>query len=187
MRTTLAFAGLLLWRCLRNRALLKISVKNMPYFIGLGMFGIGSAQFFYLLAISKINVGTAILLHYTGPVFVALYVVVVRRQKLGFNFMLAIVGTLIGCFLVVGAYDLQLLAFSWGGIAAGLAAAVAFAVYSVSRNGIGLPVRYARAWQVAMRQSFWSVTFTSYTAVFLVWLTRLASAFKITPGRGLAT
>jgi drug/metabolite transporter (DMT)-like permease len=69
MRTTLAFTGLLIWLCLRYPALLKISLKNLPYFIGLGVFGIGSAQFFYLLAISKINVAAAILLHYTGPVF----------------------------------------------------------------------------------------------------------------------
>ena len=98
MRTTLAFSGLLLWLCLRSPVLLKISLRNLLYFIVLGVFGIGSAQFFYLLAISKINVAAAILLHYTGPVFVALYVVFVQRQKLRFNITLAITGTLIGCF-----------------------------------------------------------------------------------------
>jgi drug/metabolite transporter (DMT)-like permease len=131
MRTTLAFTGLLIWLCLRYPALLKISLKNLPYFIGLGMFGIGSAQFFYLLAISKINVAAAILLHYTGPVFVALYVVFIQRQKLRFNITLAISGTLIGCFLVVGAYNLQLFALNRIGIIAGILAAVSFAVYSI--------------------------------------------------------
>jgi drug/metabolite transporter (DMT)-like permease len=131
MRTTLAFTGLLIWLCLRYPTLLKISIKNLPYFIGLGMFGIGSAQFFYLLAISKINVAAAILLHYTGPVFVALYVVFVQRQKLRFNITLAISGTLIGCFLVVGAYNLQLFALNRIGIIAGILAAVSFAVYSI--------------------------------------------------------
>jgi drug/metabolite transporter (DMT)-like permease len=97
----------------------------------LGVFGIGSAQFFYLLAISKINVAAAILLHYTGPVFVALYVVFVQRQKLSVKSKLAIVGTLIGCFLVVGAYNLQLFALNKGGIIAGFTAAIAFAVYSI--------------------------------------------------------
>jgi len=131
MRTTLAFTGLLIWLCLRYPALLKISIKDVPYFIGLGVFGIGSAQFFYLLAISKINVAAAILLHYTGPVFVALYVVFVQRRKLRLNILLAISGTLIGCFLVVGAYDLQLFALNRVGILAGLLAAVSFAVYSI--------------------------------------------------------
>ncbi len=131
MRTTLAFAGLLTWLCLKDPALLKISIKSLPYFIGLGVFGIGSAQFFYLLAISKINVAAAILLHYTGPVFVALYVVFVQRQKLRFNIALAILGTLIGCFLVVGAYNLQIFALNRVGIIAGILAAVSFAVYSI--------------------------------------------------------
>ena len=131
MRTTLAFAGLLTWICLKDPALLKISTKNLPYFIGLGVFGIGSAQFFYLLAISKINVAVAILLHYTGPVFVALYVVFVQRQKLSIYSVLAILGTLIGCFLVVGAYNLQLFALNRVGIIAGILAAVSFAVYSI--------------------------------------------------------
>ena len=124
MRTTLAFAGLLIWLSLKDPALLKISIKNLPYFIGLGVLGIGSAQFFYLLAISKINVAAAILLHYTGPVFVALYVVFVQRQKLSIQSKLAIVGTLIGCFLVVGAYNLQLFALNRGGILAGFMAAL---------------------------------------------------------------
>jgi len=131
MRTTLAFAGLLIWICLKDPVLLKISTKNLPYFIALGVFGIGSAQFFYLFSISKINVAAAILLHYTGPVFVALYVLFVQRQKLSFNSVLAILGTLIGCFLVVGAYNLQLFALNQVGIIAGILAAVAFAVYSI--------------------------------------------------------
>ena len=131
MRTTLAFAGLLIWLSLKYPAFLKISIKNLPYFIALGVLGIGSAQFFYLLAISKINVAAAILLHYTGPVFVALYVVLVQRQKLGFNSALAIVGTLIGCFLVVGAYNLQLFTLNRVGIIAGILAAISFAVYSI--------------------------------------------------------
>jgi len=131
MRTTLAFAGLLIWLSLKYPAFLKISIKNLPYFIALGVLGIGSAQFFYLLAISKINVAAAILLHYTGPVFVALYVVFVQRQKLRFNITLAILGTLIGCFLVVGAYNLQLFALNRVGIIAGILAAVSFAVYSI--------------------------------------------------------
>jgi drug/metabolite transporter (DMT)-like permease len=131
MRTTVAFAGLLIWLCLRHPALLKMSIKDLAYFLALGVFGIGSAQFLYLFAISKINVAAAILLHYTGPVFVALYVVFVQRRKIDIVSILAIFGTLAGCFLVVGAYNLQVLALNRIGIISGLLAAVAFAIYSV--------------------------------------------------------
>jgi len=131
LRTTLAFTSLLIWLSLRHSALLKISITDLPYFLALGVLGIGAAQFLYLFAISKINVAAAILLHYTGPVFVALYVVFVQRQKIGIVSILAIFGTLAGCFLVVGAYNLQLLALNRIGIISGMLAAVSFAIYSV--------------------------------------------------------
>jgi drug/metabolite transporter (DMT)-like permease len=131
LRTTLAFTCLLIWLCLRHSALLRISVTDLPYFMALGVLGIGAAQFLYLFAISKINVAAAILLHYTGPVFVALYVGLVQRQKIGMLSVLAISGTLVGCFLVVGAYNLQLVALNRIGIISGMLAAVAFAIYSV--------------------------------------------------------
>jgi drug/metabolite transporter (DMT)-like permease len=131
MRTTVAFTGLLIWLCLRQSAFLKISIKDLPYFLALGVFGIGAAQFLYLFAISKINVAAAILLHYTGPIFVALYVVCIQRKKIGAASILSIIGTLAGCFLVVGAYNLEVLALNRIGIVSGLLAAVAFATYSV--------------------------------------------------------
>jgi len=131
LRTTLAFICLLIWLYLRHSALLKISLTDLPYFLALGVLGIGAAQFLYLFAISKINVAAAILLHYTGPVFVALYAVLVQRQKIGIVSIFAIFGTLVGCFFVVGAYDLQLLALNRIGIISGLLAAISFAIYSV--------------------------------------------------------
>jgi len=137
LRTTLACVGLLLWLLVRHAALLRISTKDLPYFAGLGIFGIGSAQFFYLFAISKINVAAAILLHYTGPVFVALYAVFVQKRKLGAGSLVAVSGTLIGCFLMVGAYNLQVLSLNRVGIGGGFLAAIAFAVYSIfSEHGM---------------------------------------------------
>ncbi|MDX1708469.1 MAG: DMT family transporter [Desulfobacterales bacterium] len=131
LRVTLAFCGLLLWLAGRNRPLLKIDRKDLFYFCLLGILGIGAAQFFYLFAISKIKVAAAILLHYTGPVFVALYAAVFRHQKLTHKSGLALLGTAAGCFLVVGAYDLDLLALNRSGIVGGLLAAAAFATYTL--------------------------------------------------------
>jgi drug/metabolite transporter (DMT)-like permease len=131
LRVTLAFCGLLVWLCLRNRSLLKIDLRDFFYFMFLGTLGIGAAQFFYLFAISKINVAAAILLHYTGPVFVTVYAAIFLHQRLTRNSILAIIGTLVGCFLVVGAYNLDLLTLNRIGIIGGILAAVAFAIYSL--------------------------------------------------------
>jgi len=131
LRVTLAFGGLLLWLAWRNRKLLKIDAKDLLYFSLLGILGIGAAQFFYLFAISKIKVAAAILLHYTGPVFVALYAAAFRHQKLTCQSGLALVGTVAGCFLVVGAYSLDLFSLNRSGIVGGLLAAMAFATYTL--------------------------------------------------------
>ena len=131
LRTTISFAGLLFWLSFQHPSLLRISPRDSIYFLLLGIFGIGAAQFFYLFAISKINVAAAILLHYTGPVFVTLYSVVFARYKLRPATVIAILGTLTGCFLVVGAYNIDLLGVNKAGIIGGLLAAVAFATYSL--------------------------------------------------------
>ena len=58
LRTTLAFACLLVCIGIRHSSLLKIAITDLPYFVALGVLGIGAAQFLYLLAISKINVAS---------------------------------------------------------------------------------------------------------------------------------
>ncbi len=131
LRTTISFAGLFLWLVLRHRELLRISARDLFYFLLLGTLGISAAQFFYLFAISKIKVAAAILLHYTGPVFVALYAVVFARENLRPVTVIAIMGTLAGCFLVVGGYNLERLSLNFPGIVGGMLAALAFATYSL--------------------------------------------------------
>lgn len=157
LRTTISFAGLFLWLIFHHPSLLRISRKDVFYFFLLGSFGIAAAQFFYLFAISKINVAAAILLHYVGPVFVALYSVVFARDKLQGTTVLAIMGTLIGCFLVVGGYNIDLLAMNQAGIISGLLAAIAFAIYSLlSEYGM-------------RRYSPWTVLFFALLFAALVW------------------
>lgn len=131
LRTTIAFVSLLIYLVLKNRALLRIDSRDLFYFIILGMLGLACAQFFTLFAISKINTAVALLLHYTGPVFVALYAAIVMKRKLGFGAVLSIFGTLAGCFLVVEAYNFNLLTLNKAGVLGGLIAALSFATYSI--------------------------------------------------------
>jgi len=157
LRTTLAFMGLILWLAIRNPSHLKISLSDLPYFICLGVFGIGAAQFFYLFAISKINVAAAILLHYTGPVFVALYTACIQRQAVSSKVLAAMVGTLVGSYFVVGAYDLEMLSLNRVGIVGGILAAMAFATYSLlSAHGM-------------KKYSSWTVVLYGMLFAALVW------------------
>ena len=131
LRTTISCLGLLLWLGFRHPSQLKISPRDILYFLLLGIFGIAAAQFFYLFAISKIKVAAAILLHYTGPVFVTLYSVIFAGFRFRPAIVIAIIGSLTGCFLLVGAYNLNLLQMNKAGIIGGFLAAVAFATYSL--------------------------------------------------------
>lgn len=131
LRTSLSFLGLFAWLAVSNPKWLRISIRDSYYFLTLGIFGIAAAQFFYLFAISKISVAAAILLHYTGPLFIVLYKVIFAREKMRATTIAAMLATLLGCALVVEAYDPQALLLNRIGVIGGLLAAVAFAVYSL--------------------------------------------------------
>lgn len=131
MRTTLAASVLWLYLALRRPNLLRVQRRDLPYFLILGTAGIGAAQFFYFAAISRVHVAVAILLHYLGPVLVALYAWLIAGERLGGRTLLAVVGAVLGCALSVGVHDLNLFNLNRPGIAAGLLAAAAFATYSL--------------------------------------------------------
>jgi drug/metabolite transporter (DMT)-like permease len=88
-------------------------------------------QITYFYAISKIKVAAAILLQYLAPIFIALYGVFFGGEKLTRLTFIAIAGAITGCYLVVGAYNLDLLALNRLGILGGLGAALSLAFYSV--------------------------------------------------------
>ncbi len=131
LRITLATFCLFIWLLLKNRYLLKIGREDWLYFMVLGVFGMAAVQFTYLLAISKIHVAAAILIQYLAPVFIALYSVLFVGEKLNKATAAAIAIATFGCWLVVGAYNLDILSMNKVGILAGLASAVSFAWYSV--------------------------------------------------------
>ena len=130
MRTTLA-AGLIFgWLAFRDRSLLAVERRDLPYFITLGV-GLAAVQFTYLFAISKIQVAAAILIQYQVPLFVALYILFFLGTKLPPIVFAAMAGSLFGCWLVVGGYNLDLLHMNRVGLLSALASAVTFAWYTV--------------------------------------------------------
>jgi len=131
LRLTIAALSLFLFLLIRNPRQLKISPNDIFYFIVLGVVGMAGVQFAYLFAISKIHVAAAILLQYLAPIMIALHSVVFAHDKLTATTILAMFGALIGCYLVVGAYNLDILTMNFAGILSGLMSAVTFAWYSV--------------------------------------------------------
>jgi drug/metabolite transporter (DMT)-like permease len=81
----------------------------------------------YLFAISKINVAAAILLQYLAPSFIALHAIVFMREKLKPATITALAGATLGCYLVVGAYNVDILTMNFAGIISGILAGITFA------------------------------------------------------------
>jgi drug/metabolite transporter (DMT)-like permease len=157
MRLTLASVLLLIWFLWRKRAFLRIARQDFWSFILLGTVGMASVQFTYLFTISKIQVAAAILLEYLAPVLIALHAVIFARERLTKIVVTALVGATVGCYLVVGGYNLHLLTMNRVGILSGLLSAVSFAAYAV--YGERLMCRY----------SSWTVLFYSLIGAALVW------------------
>jgi drug/metabolite transporter (DMT)-like permease len=131
LRTTIAVAVLFVWLLLRRRRLFKVSGKDVSSLALLGI-GLAAVQFTYLFTISKIQVAAAILLQYQAPVLLLLYDLLLVGEKLSVKTTGAVIGASVGCYLLVGAYDLDLLHLNRAGIAGGLSSALAFAWYSAS-------------------------------------------------------
>jgi drug/metabolite transporter, DME family len=131
LRITLAAIILFIWLFFRNKSLLRIAKGDLVYFVILGIFGMAAVQFTYLFAISKIHVAAAILLQYMAPIFIALFSVIFAKEKLRRSTIAAIVMATAGCWLVVGAYNLDVLSMNIIGIFSGIASAIAFAWYSI--------------------------------------------------------
>ena len=96
LRATAAFAILLI-ACLINRPrLLKASPQEIALLAVYGIIGVTPVQYLYFVAIHRLPVGIALLIEYTAPIYIALWVRFVRRHHVGrslwFGMALALAG-----------------------------------------------------------------------------------------------
>jgi drug/metabolite transporter (DMT)-like permease len=127
LRCTGAAAGLGLILLAASPRRLRTSVRELPALILLGFAGAAMVQWLYFVAIDRIPISVALLLEFTAPVFVALYVRFVRRQEVRPLTWLAIGLALAGLALVAQVWtDTGLDPI---GVAAAIAAAVCVATY----------------------------------------------------------
>ncbi|MCF8145437.1 MAG: EamA family transporter [Deltaproteobacteria bacterium] len=114
-----------------DRTLFRIRGRDLFYFLLLGGVAMALVQITYFYAVSKIQVAAAILLQYLAPILVAFYAVCFWSERLTPTKFVALLFSLMGCCLVVGGYNLDLLRMNWLGIVSALASAVCFAAYTL--------------------------------------------------------
>ncbi|HWT79737.1 MAG TPA: EamA family transporter, partial [Candidatus Methylomirabilis sp.] len=129
IRTYLATGTLFVVAAVLHPARLRIRRQDFGVAAAIGLAGLAANNFLYFEALHLTSVSTALLLQYQAPILVALYTVLVQRQSLRGQIILALVLALIGCALVVRAYDYEVLRPNLLGVTAGLGTAFTFAFY----------------------------------------------------------
>ena len=125
-----------------------------------GMLGVAASNYFYYVAIQKTSVAIAIILQYTAPVWVLLYVVARGQQNLSLRKVGAVLVAIAGLALTIGLVgaktELPFRSNSYG-LLAGVLASFSFAFYNVGAHRI--LARYDRwrvlVWTLTSASSFW--------------------------------
>jgi len=140
---------------------IKLPAPDLIQCLLLGMLGVAASNYFYYVAIQKTSVAIAIIVQYTAPVWVLLYVVARRQQKLSMQKVAAVAVAIAGIALTIGiiggkSASSPLRLDSYGFFAA-LLASFSFAFYNV--GGHRLLARYDRwrvlVWTLASAAVFW--------------------------------
>src|SRR5439155_25267998 len=81
---------------------LRLPASDLALLILIGVLGVAASNYFYYLAIQKTNVATAIIVLYTAPIWVLLYMVARGLQKPTLQRLGAVGFAIIGFVLVIG-------------------------------------------------------------------------------------
>ena len=132
VRASIGWAAMLLFVLLTKGAgSLRVTRGDFLFLVPLGLVGIGSFYLLYFFTVRESTVGTAAILLYSSPAFVALLAWLFLRETLGTLRLLALALTLGGIFLVVGAYDPAALEVSPLVLATGLLSGLTYGLYSI--------------------------------------------------------
>jgi DME family drug/metabolite transporter len=164
-RTTFSLLVLLpLLVATRGWQRIKLPARDLAYCFVLGTLGVAVSNYFYYVAIQRTNVATAIIVQYTAPVWVLLYVVARGQQKLSLQKVIAVALAVTGIALVIGivgtkANGGRALRLDSYGLIAALLASFSFAFYNVA--GHSILARYDRwrvlVWTLTSAATFWLV------------------------------
>jgi drug/metabolite transporter (DMT)-like permease len=126
-RIGLAAALLLAFVAATRPKLLRVRRSDLPLLLGYGLIGVALVQFLYFAAVSRIPIGVAMLLEFTSPVLVALWVRFVRRVILPARMWVGTTLALVGLAMVAEVW--QGLRLDALGMLFGVAAALCAAAY----------------------------------------------------------
>ena len=137
---------------------LRLTWREVPFLAVFGVVGVAMTQFLYYYAIGRLHVGIALVFEMTAPVFIALYVWLVRKEKVRSRLWLALLLSLSGLILVAQVWQ-HGGSLNARGVGAALIAALCLAAYyllgergTVNRDPVALT-----CWSFVAAALFWAV------------------------------
>ena len=176
--TRTALAALILFGLLgvRDRQLLRLRARDIPFFLLFGLICVALLQASWAYAVSLIDVGVAVVLNYTAPAWAALFAWPLLGERINRQKGTALLLATAGVALIVRVFDVQFLSLNVEGLLWGLGSGVLYGLYSIF-------VRRA-----LKRYSFWTiVTYTfAIGGLFLVLAQLVLSPVEASPSRVLS-
>jgi len=129
LRVTAAFLILLAFVALFDRSRLRIRRNELLPLLTFGILGTAMTQWLYFVAIARLPVGIALIIEFTAPIWVAIWVRFGMRQSVRRTVWLAMIMALVGLAMVAqvwSGFELNTV-----GVLAALGAAIALAVYFI--------------------------------------------------------
>jgi drug/metabolite transporter (DMT)-like permease len=130
VRTTGAFLLLVAALALGRPATLRVRRSEIGVLLVFGILGLAFVQWLYFEAISRLDIGVALLIQYVAPVLVALWARLVYHEAVRHRIWAALALSILGIALLVELWNG--LTLDGLGVAASLGSAATFAVYVLS-------------------------------------------------------
>jgi drug/metabolite transporter (DMT)-like permease len=163
LRVTVSFVLLGGALALVDRQRLRIARRDVPRMAWLGLAGVAIVQFSYFLAIERLPISVALVIQFTGPLIVLLWLRTVHGRRLKPSLYGAVALSVAGSALVVEIYDAG--AIDGLGIAFSLVAAVTFAIYLIGfeRAGHSYDGFTTLTWGLGFATLFWLLVSPPWT------------------------
>ncbi len=129
--TFILLLALVAWRAPKT---LRMTKQELPRLAALGAFGIAAVNGAYFLAISRMHVSIALLIEFTAPLWIVLYLRYVRKKQVPNEMWAALFLALLGLAFVAQVW--KGLTLDGVGVLAALGAAFALAFFFLAGEGI---------------------------------------------------
>ena len=156
VRSTGAFIILFLLIFFRSREKLRVTKKELPQLAFFGVIGIAAVQFLYFMAISRMHVSFALIIEFTAPIWIVLWIKYVKKRFVPTDMWIAIFLAFIGLLFIAQVWKGRTLD-TIGLIAAFL-------------DAIALSIYFLMGEKLTKTRDIQSLTFFGFAFATLTWL-----------------